>query len=133
RAGSEIIASRTLSWRRSVISMKNTQRGLTPALNLAKDRHVVQAPRALFTARMTNAMFAAAPFGMPCGHADGAALPKTMLTSVMRSLIATAWRPAQSPTHTAAGEGVGVGVGAAATRMNVNVPPRPAHGPALML
>jgi hypothetical protein len=44
---------------------------------------------ALFTAWTSNAMSTSAPFGVPCGHADGWAVPRAMSTRMIISFTVT--------------------------------------------
>jgi len=56
---------------------------------------------------MISATLISPPLGMPCKHADGWAVPKSMFTRLMMSFTATVPTPLQSPMH---GTGLGVEV-----------------------
>src|SRR5262249_23676047 len=55
----------------------------------------------LFTAWTMSATVTAAPWGMPCGHAKGRALPTAMFTIVMSSSTVTLPLASQSPEQRA--------------------------------
>ncbi len=106
------------------VKRRGCSAAVLPRLGARQDRAIVDARnsaleptnqllhplRAWSTARMISDTSTLVPLGMPCGHAEVRAVPRTMFTRTMMSLTATVPEPLQSPTH-GTGAGVGVEVG----------------------